>query len=226
MTRLVLLLGIAAVTIACDEGDVPRPPPDEPVVSTLTVIKAGDGTGILRTLPAGAVCDVDCQTTSFDYEDTAEIEVVAEPSRKANFGGLVCTSGDDERRVEEIGGNDDASLSLPTIVDGVGQEWTCSGTFVLVHTLQIVATPGTGSGRVRGALSSVIGADLPKRVDCGSADTCVAAYFDGEEETLTATADVGSVFVGWEFCAGNADTPTIALVMNDDEDCRPVFDLE
>jgi len=228
MQRLVNASSLVLVSalLGCPDEDFRAPPPKDPVVSTVTVTKAGDGRGILRSLPAGVVCDVDCETATFDYEDTDTLDVVASPSREANFGGLVCNAGDEEVKVEQIGGTDDATLTLPTIVDGAGKDWACSGTFVLVHTLQVVATPGTGSGRVRGTLSTVIGADEPKRVDCASNQTCVAAYFDGDEETLTATPDAGSVFSRWEFCASNATTPTITLVMLDDEDCRPVFDLE
>jgi hypothetical protein len=231
MKRAVGLLLLVASSTGCPDEDVRVPPPPDPVVSTITVTKAGNGAGTLRSLPVGVVCDVDCDTATFAYEDTDSLDVVASPSRQANFGGLVCNAsseegGDEELRVEQIGGTDDATLTLPTIVDNVGKDWRCTGTFVLVHTLQVVATPGTGSGRVRGTLSTVIGADEPKRVDCASDQTCVAAYFDGDEETLTATPDAGSVFSRWEFCADNATTPTITLVMTDDEDCRPVFDLE
>ncbi len=224
--RYAALLLVLTALAGCDDDGFTPPPVVEPLVSTLTVSKSGDGRGILRTLPAGVICDVDCDTASFDYEDTEAIDVVAELSRNANFGGLVCTSAGDELSIDALDDNGDATLPLPLIVDGVGLDWSCGGTFILVHTLQVVATSGTGSGRVRGSLSSVIGADEPKRIDCASTETCVAAYFDAEEETLTATADQGSVFAGWEFCAGNADTAAIALSMTDDENCRPVFDLQ
>ena len=189
--RALLGLPLLIAFVGCPDDDFRRPPPPEPVVSTVTLLKDGDGRGSLRALPAGAVCDVDCESSSFAYEDVDALDVVAEPSRNANFRRLRCTAGDEElvTDVPDTPGGDEATLTLPTIVDGVGQDWSCTATFILVHTLQVVATPGTGSGRVRGTLSSVIGADEPRRVDCGSAQTCVAAYFDGEEETLTATAD-------------------------------------
>ncbi|MDP2343198.1 MAG: hypothetical protein Q8O67_19730 [Deltaproteobacteria bacterium] len=217
------LLVASSALVGCPDDDFRVPPPPEPVVSTVTVTKAGNGKGVLRSLPAGVICDVDCETATFSYEDTDSLDVVAAPSREANFGGLECSAGEEELRVEQIGGTDDATLTLPTIVDGVGKDWSCSGTFVLVHTLQVVAdTAGTGSGRVRGTLTT----GVEPRIDCASDQTCVAAYFDGDEETLIATPDVGSVFSRWEFCASNATTPTITLVMLEDEDCRPVFDLQ
>ena len=223
---LCALWGCAGSFLACGEPDVPRQPLVDPVVSTVTVSKAGNGVGTLRSLPAGVVCGVDCEGVSFDYEDKESIELIAEPSRSANFGGLVCTRGDQELSVDARGGSGVQTLTLPTIIDGVGQDWACTGTFVLVHSLQVVQTAGTGSGRVRGALSTVFGALEPLRIDCPSTDTCVAAYFDADQETLTATPDPGSVFTRWEFCAANATTPAIVLVMTADEDCRPIFDLQ
>ncbi len=226
-THLLLFLVLAslAATTSCREEDDGGNVPVPPVVSTLRAEKAGDGTGIVRTLPAGLICDVDCDSGSFDYQDTAEVVVVAEPSRTANFKKLTCTGGGETLTVDVIEAGEDARLTLATLVDGAGVDWGCTADFLQVHTLQVIANQGSGSGVVRGALSSVIGADEPRRMDCPSTETCVAAYFANEVETLTATPAAGSVFAGWEFC-GDSDDAVIELTLADDINCRPVFDLQ
>lgn len=220
--------GLAALS-SCREPDHGRDPPPPPVISSLSATKTGDGRGIVRTLPAGLVCDVDCDSATFDYEDVEAITVVAELGRNANFKSLSCQrKGSDEvpLTVTILDDNGQATLDLPTIEEGDGVDWDCEANFILVHTLQIIANQGAGTGRVTGTLSKVIGQDEPKRVDCASTDTCTSAYFDGEEEVITATADVGSVFIDWDFC-GEADptNPVQTLLMTADENCRPRFDL-
>lgn len=224
------LVAVVGLVAACEEEHGPRPQPPVVVESNLAVAKAGDGAGIVRTLPAGLICDTTCPDATFVYENVDEITVVAELGRNANFRELRCeeVNGAAEDVVTEVlddAGGDEATVVLPMIVDDEGLSWSCTADFILVHTMQVIATQGAGTGRVRGSLSSVVGADEPKRMDCASNQTCVAAYFDGEVEVLTATADAGSVFAGWDFCDNGTD-PVLTFTMTDDENCRPRFDLE
>lgn len=227
-----VVVACACVGAACEEEDQPRELPPPPLQSTLTATKAGDGTGIVRTLPAGLICDVECAEDAHVYEDVAEVVVVAEPSRTANFKKLTCTAGDRVLSVDALTTDTDARLTLPTIEDAAGEDaavdWSCVADFLQVQTLQVIANAptNTGSGRVRGALSAVVGADEPKRMDCPSTQTCVAAYFANEVETLTAVADPGSVFAGWQFCADDTAAAVITLTLDDDINCRPTFNLE
>jgi hypothetical protein len=213
----------AAVVVAALSSCAPevRPPgPAPPIASTIAFVKQGDGDGELRTLPAGLVCDVDCSDDAFTFEDTDEVTVVVEPARDAMFAGLSCAPSRDDLpalRVDALDGGD-ARVSLATIVDGDGVDWVCTAAFAQVQTLQVLL-PGAGTGRVFGALSAVVGADEPRRVDCPG--DCIGAYRSGETETLTAVADEGSVFVGWRFC-GEGTAP-LTLVMDRDENCDAVF---
>lgn len=222
---------LAATLLAmagCPEEERRRPPPPNPIESTLNVVKAGDGVGIVRTLPAGLICDVDCDEASFVYEDVDEVTVIAELGRNANLRRVRCEGpeGTDAITIDTVDENDQAIVVLPTIIDDVGATWTCTADFALVHTLQVIQNQGAGTGRVRGSLSRVVGQDEPKRVDCASTATCIAAYFDGEEEVITALPDAGSVFAGWDFCAeDDPQNPVVTLVMTRDENCRPRFDL-
>ncbi len=249
---LLVLLGSVLVSVlgsvlgsvlvsACDDGiDKPDIPPP-PVVSHLDVVKAGDGAGIVRTLPAGLICDTTCDGAGFDYEDSDVITVVAELGRNANFKKLTCTSEGQDDVVAlalDDGSDDTASVEIAGIVDGVGLTWTCEADFSLVHTIQILAT-NAGGGVVKGSLSAVVGAAEPRRIDCAThfeepdvrviTGDSVGAYFDGDVETLTATPDVGSLFVEWDTCASSLDDPTnpvqvISVV--DDLNCRAVFAFE
>lgn len=231
---LVACAAAAVALVGCDDdGRTPELPPP-PVVSHLDVVKAGDGDGTVRTLPAGLVCDLTCEDAAFDYEDVDSVTVVAQLGRNANFKKLSCTSeGHDDVVADALddGSADEASVVLPTIVDGVGLSWTCEANFVLVHTIQILATDA-GSGTVTGSLQ-------PTRIDCAThfeepdvrvitGDT-VGAYFDGDVETLTATADAGSVFVEWDTCDNVLDDPTNpvqTITVVDDLNCRAIFAYE
>jgi hypothetical protein len=192
------------------------------VPATITLAKDGDGRGELRTLPTGLVCDVDCDSAAHTFVDVDAVTVVVEPARDAMFRGVVCVpaaEGIDVQRSDTLEDGSDVRLVLSAIHDGVGIDWTCTATFVQVQTLQVFL-PGEGRGRVVGALSAVVGADEPRRVDCP--DDCVGAYFRGETESLTAVADEGSVFVGWRFCGDG--TGPLTLVMDRDRNCDAMFE--
>jgi hypothetical protein len=210
------------VFAGCLPDDPPPDPPPEPVPATISFSKDGDGRGELRTLPTGLVCDVDCDDANHTFINVDTVTVVVEPARDALFRGLVCTPSTDAVdavRIDTLGDEEDARIELATIIDGVGVDWSCTATFLQVQTLQVLL-PGEGRGRVFGALSAVVDAADPRRVDCP--DDCIGAYFFGETETLTAVAEEGSVFVGWRFCAEGAGP--ITLVMNRDHICDAVFE--
>ncbi|MBM4281717.1 MAG: hypothetical protein FJ137_13485 [Deltaproteobacteria bacterium] len=218
-------VGLALTVVgaaACLPEDPPPDPPPPPVPATVTFAKAGNGRGELRTLPVGLLCDVDCGHASFTFEDVAAVTVVVEPARDALFRGLACVpsaDGIEPVRLDALDDEPEARLTLATIVGDVGVDWTCTATFLQVQTLQVLL-PGEGSGRVRGALSAVVGADEPRRIECPG--DCVGAYFVDETETLTAEPDDGSMFVGWRFC-GEGTAP-LTLAMNRDHNCDAVFE--
>jgi hypothetical protein len=212
------------VSLGCDEPP-PSTLPEPPLQSTVSITKEGDGVGVVRTDPIGLLCDTACESATFVYEETAAVTMIAEEGRNANFKVLHCSAdGQPEQRTTTVDENDRARLVLPTIVDDVAVDWDCGAEFLLVHTLQVIAAQGGGSGRVTGSLSAVIGADEPKRMDCPSTESCVASYFDGDVETLTATADAGSVFERWVFCNSDDSTnPVATFTMTGDLNCRADF---
>lgn len=82
---------------------------------------------------------------------------------------------------------------------------------------------GLGSGTVSSS---------PTGIDCGA--TCEAGFATGASVTLTATADAGSTFVGWDVdpdgdsgtvadCTGTSSTCTLSMSVA--RSVRPVFDL-
>ncbi|MFN0213279.1 MAG: InlB B-repeat-containing protein [Saprospiraceae bacterium] len=78
--------------------------------------------------------------------------------------------------------------------------------------LKVMKT-GLGSGTVSSS---------PAGINCGG--TCDGTFTTGDLVTLTAVADLGSTFVGWEGDASGATNP-ITVTMSADRSVRAVFDL-
>jgi hypothetical protein len=141
---------------------------------TLTVAKAGAGTGSVVSSPAGIACGATC---SADFGKDTPVELTAEPDANSEFTGF-------------SGGGCNGSPS-PTCTVTMDQARTVTATFVPKWTLT-VTKPGSGSG-------SVI--SYPSRIECGA--TCSAGYKEGTQVTLQATPDPSSVFAGFSgACAG------------------------
>ncbi len=85
------------------------------------------------------------------------------------------------------------------------------------HTLS-VSTSGDGGGNVNSD---------PSGIDCPGGEACSSQFPQGTGVTLTATADVGSVFAGWGGdCASFGTTPTCTLTMDVDHTVSAAFDPE
>jgi len=218
--RAEVIAAFVLVCAACDDGDG-VPPPPEPVKSTITLEKRGDGASNVSTTPAGLVCDVLCAGGEEEFVDVDSVTVVVEPSRTSQFIRAFCTADGQETVTGALDGAA-ARITVPTIVDGVGVDWRCVAELRLVHTLQVIVATGTGTGRVRGALPATLDEGSPPRLDCPG--DCVGGYFVGEVETLTATADAGSRFVRWNFCSDATDT-VIDVVMDENQNCEAIFDV-
>jgi len=214
---------LAAVPIACDDG-ADGPPEVPPAVESVVALeKRGDGLATVTTAPTGLVCDVFCTDTEATFTDVDAIELLVEPSRDAQFVRAFClATGEETVRADVLDDTGRARLALPPQRDGVGIDWRCVVEHRQVNTLQVVVETGTGTGRVVGELAASLDDPAVKRVDCPG--DCVGGYFVDEVETLTATADDGSVFVRWNFCSESTD-PTIVVAMTTDENCEAIFDL-
>jgi len=229
MMRALLLPGSIAVittTTACFEPPTVIVPPDV-ITSTVSIEKRSDGRAEISSQPPGLSCDVDCVDDEAVYEDVASVDVVIDAFPGAQLIRAFCTSPGQETIEAAVGGGaDDVRLTVPTIVDGVGLAWRCVSEHRQVHTIAIFPR-GTGSGVVVGSLAASLTDDTIKRIDCG--DECDGGYFVGDVETLTATADEGSVFARWNRCDDLLDddtAPTITLTIEDaDINCEAFFDL-
>lgn len=111
-----------------------------------------------------------------------------------------------------------ANLFRPVMVDGVPQGVESEeGEVVLVnadvacpHSLSVI-NAGIGKGTVTSA---------PAGLSCGA--TCSANYLDGTQVSLTATADPGSIFVGWGG-GGCSGTGGCQVAMSNDQTVAASF---
>jgi len=147
---------------------------------TLTVVKAGTGSGTVTSSPGGIECGATC-SESFVNGTTVT---------------LIAVSGIHTQAVEWAG-CDNVVAEIKCLV-GMNAARSVTATFELEpqyieYTVSVVKT-GTGTGTVT---SSVGG------IDCGAA--CSAEVFSKTKVTLTATAAEGSVFSHWSggSCSGS-----------------------
>lgn len=106
----------------------------------------------------------------------------------------------------------DLSGSSSPITITIDTSKTVTATFTLQHQLSVSKT-GTGSGTV---LSNPVG------IDCGT--NCANNFDANTVVTLTATADTGSVFTGWNG-AGCSGTDTCVVTMNAAQSVTATFTL-
>ena len=135
---------------------------------SLTVERAGTGSGSVSSLPAGIDCGNDC-SESYEYGTT--VNLTATPNAGSSFVGWA-GSGDCS----------DGSLSMTAARN-------CIAAFDLLPPVTFglsIAIEGTGTGSVTSS---------PPGIDCGA--DCTETYIDGTVVALTATAASNSVFIGW-----------------------------
>ena len=144
-------------------------------VATLTVSRAGFGSGVVTSVPAGIDCGNDCTE---DYPEGTPVTLAATPDAGATFAGW---GGDADCADGQV--TLDAARSCVATFDPPGG----------VHLLT-VARAGSGSGTVT---------SVPAGIDCGN--DCTESYADDTQITLTATPAVGSVFDQWGGDADCAD---------------------
>ena len=221
---LCLFAAVSVAVVGCDEGDGGGGDGPAVISATVSIEKRGDGPATVTTTPNGLVCDLFCDSDEASYEDVESVDLLIEPSRDAQFIRAFClAAGQETISVSAVDSAGRARLSIPTIVDGVGVDWDCVAEHRLVHTLQVIVGTGSGTGRVRGILAASLADETIKRIDCPG--DCIGGYFVDEVETLEAVADDGSTFVRWNFCS-DAATASIDVLMDDDQNCEAIFDLQ
>lgn len=226
MRELLLTLSTSLAAVGCFEPSVYQGTADV-VTSTVGIEKRSDGRIEVSSQPPGLRCDVDCTDSEASYENVDSVDVVIDAFPGAQLIRAFCTAAGQETIAAAVGsGNDDVRLKVPTIVDGAAVDWRCVSEHRQVHTIAIFPR-GTGEGIVRGSLSASLTDDTIKRIDCG--DECDGGYFVGDVETLTATADDGSVFVRWNRCDDLIDDDSASsitlTIANEDINCEPFFDI-
>ena len=149
---------------------------------TLTVSKAGAGSGTVTSNPAGISCGADC---SKSYASDTVVTLTATPASGATFAGW-------------SGACSGAGACQVTM----SQAQTVTATFTATaqyNTLSVSKT-GTGSGTVT---------SNPAGINCGT--DCSEPYASGTVVTLTATPASGATFAGWSGACSGADACQVTM---------------
>jgi endoglucanase len=154
---------------------------------TLTVAKAGTGSGTVTSSVGGISCGATCSASIASGTAVTLTAAAASGSAFAGWSGG-CTG----------------TAATCTVTMTANQSVTATFNPVATSYTLTVATAGTGSGTVT---SSVGG------ISCGA--TCSASIASGTAVTLTAAAASGSTFGGWSgACTGTAATCTVTMTAN------------
>lgn len=167
-----------------------------PSVATLTVIKAGAGSGTVSSAPAGINgCADSC---SAGFTSGSSVTLTATPTGGSTFA--------------EWGGACSGTESCVVVMNG---NQTVTATFTPPPSTNTLTVNRTGSGT--GTVSSA-----PAGIDCGG--TCSAGFPTGSSVTLTAAPAAGSMFAGWSG-GGCSGTGTCVTVMSGDQTVVAQFAL-
>src|SRR4051794_9275805 len=164
---------------------------------TLTVTKAGTGSGGVTSAPAGIDCGGTCSAQFVNGTGVTLSAAAAAGSTFAGWSGEGCSG-------------------TATCTVTLDQARNVTATFTTIpvlppasHTLTVTKA-GAGSGSVTSA---------PAAISCGG--TCSASYTSPIGVTLTATPVSGSTFTGWSGdCSG---TGTCVLTMGADHNVTATF---
>ncbi|MCP4271356.1 MAG: hypothetical protein GY781_05235 [Gammaproteobacteria bacterium] len=159
----------------------------------LSIVLSRSGTGTGTVTSLPGIAGINCPTDcSEDYDENLSVTLTA--------------TADAGSRFVSWSGPADCTDGVVTMTANI----ECTATFVSQYDLDITVN-GTGSGTVS---SNQVGIACP--TDCSE------TYDENTGITLTATADAGSVFVGW---SGPADCTDGVVTMTADIECTATFDL-
>ncbi|RUQ40391.1 MAG: hypothetical protein EKK69_05595, partial [Candidatus Competibacteraceae bacterium] len=148
---------------------------------TLTVSKAGTGSGTVASNPAGISCGTDC---SESYTSSTAVTLTARAASGSTFAGWsgACTG----------------TASTCKVSMDAAKEVTA--TFTPPRYTLTVRKAGTGSGTVTSD---------PAGISCST--DCSEPYTSGASVTLTATTASGSTFAGWSGVCSGTSTCTVTM---------------
>ena len=155
-----------------------------PANETLTVTKAGTGTGTVTSAPAGINCGATCAAP---FASGTQVTLTAAPATGSTFTGwdAPCSGT----------GNCIVTLTAATTV-------TATFTPTATNFTLTVTKAGTGTGTVTSA---------PAGINCGA--TCAAPFASGTQVTLTAAPATGSTFTGWGAPCSGTGTCVVTLTV-------------
>lgn len=148
---------------------------------TLTVTRAGSGTGTVTSAPAGIDCGATC---AHGFALGTSVTLTAAPGSFSVFTGW-------------SGACSGTNATCTVLVDDVK---AVTATFTGQGFALTVTKAGSGTGTVT---------SNPAGIDCGS--TCGANYPDGTVVTLTAAPDAGSAFSGWSGACTGAGSCVVTM---------------
>ena len=148
-----------------------------PANQTLTVTKAGTGTGTVTSAPAGINCGATCAAP---FASGTQVTLTAAPATGSTFTGWGAPCSGTGTCV--------VTLTVATTV-------TATFTLSTTNFALTVTEAGTGTGTVM---------STPAGIACQP--TCIANFASGQVVALSATAAAGSTFAGWSGagCSGTA----------------------
>lgn len=169
---------------------------------TLTVVKLGDGTGVVTSTPSGISCDESCTQSSADFNSGTVIQLHATASENSTFVGW---SGG---RCE---GSENCSVTMNEAI-------TIMPIFRInssdTYSLSIIKA-GNGTGSVT---STPVGINCDEL--CGESN---ANFPLGEVVTLKATPTSGSSFERWHGCVPSEDNSSCTIEMSSDRTVYATF---
>ena len=148
-----------------------------PANETLTVTKAGTGTGTVTSAPAGINCGATCAAP---FASGTQVTLTAAPATGSTFTGWGAPCSGTGTCV--------VTLTVATTV-------TATFTLSTTNFALTVTEAGTGTGTVM---------STPAGIACQL--TCITNFASGQVVALSATAAAGSTFAGWTGagCSGTA----------------------
>lgn len=149
-----------------------------PQTVTITAGTGSSGIGVVTSSPAGIDCTISGTTTSGTCSASFPGDATVSLSQR-----IVSTAA-------FVGWGGDCSGTTCSVVSS--QPRTVSATFQAIRQLAVTGS-GTGNGTIVGT---------PAPINCAwrngsTSGQCLAQYPEGTSITLTATAEAGSQFVGW-----------------------------
>jgi hypothetical protein len=149
---------------------------------TLNVLRQGDGSGSVTSVPLGINCGATC---SAQFLSDSSVTLTATPAPSSTF----------------IGWTGCDAVSGMTCTVNMTDSRSATAIFMLKRFTLAVTKTGIGRGTVTSS---------PQGINCGTG--CSSDFVAGTVVTLTASPALGSLFTGWSGCdAVSGSTCTVAM---------------